>query len=269
MAHVAAVLAALTVFLWVLGIVLMSTSYEQTGVLMTGLGFITGTGHAFVRRCEASQSSPEIPASTQEEERDMRNETQSQQFFGIVAMAIALAIAVAVGIYFTQVFWRDTTPDLGLTAGGVAIPAETYPIILLSFWTLSQRGMSTWRPQEGTVGKWAWWIDLLSSAGLFAFLLYTMVSAMMGGTAHTSFMIILAAFVVQGFGDLVLNGRHYYGSTGGPAGDLLNGILTGNAAVGPYEVRPKVVLRPEYVVIQPDGSERTVEPELITGPAGS
>lgn len=194
------------------------------------------------------------------------NETPSQRFFGIAIMTIALAIALGVVAYFTQVFWRNQTPDLGLTAGTVAIPPETYPIILLSFWTISQRAMSTWRPQAGTLGAVAWWIDMISSGGVFAFLAYTLFSAIMGTTSHVSFLIILAAFVMQGFADLFLNGRHYYDNAGGPANDLLNGILTGNAAIGPFHVRPKVVLEPEYFVVQPDCSERAVAPEQIPAP---
>ena len=196
----------------------------------------------------------------------MNRESPSQRFFGIAIMVIALAIAVGVVAYFVQVFWRNQTPDLGLTRGDFTIPPETYPIILLSFWTISQRAMSTWRPHEGSIGAWAWWVDLITSVGVFAFLAYTFFSAIMGNASHVSFMIILAAFVMQGFADLFLNGRHYYDNAGGPANDLLNGILTGDAAIGPFHVRPKVVLEPEYFVVQPDGTERAVAPEQI--PAG-
>lgn len=142
----------------------------------------------------------------------MNQEGAFQKFLGVMVSAVALAIAAGVVVYFHFVFWLNRTMDFNQVSGLDQIPAETYPFILYTMWTLSQRAMSHWRPREGALGRAFWWLDLGSSVVVFIYLAATLVQAISSGNNFT-FIIVLIAFTVQAFFDSLLNGRHLYGAS--------------------------------------------------------
>jgi hypothetical protein len=139
-------------------------------------------------------------------------ESPFQKFLGVMVSAIALAIAAGVVVYFHFVFWLGRALDFNLVAGGQPIPAETYPFILYTAWTLSQRAMSHWRPKDGALGRAFWWLDLGSSVIVFVYMMATLVQAIASGN-NLSFIIVLVAFTMQAFFDTLLNGRHLYAAS--------------------------------------------------------
>lgn len=137
-------------------------------------------------------------------------------FLGWAIFVLGLAIAIVVVGYWYDVFWLKHKPDLNWVWGGDKVPPETYPVILLSFWTLSQRMVANWRPEIPA----AWWIDFATSLAVAAFLAVTFVYAIATQT-NVTFLIVLGAFVIQGIGDTLLNGRRrYYGGTFKAVGGL-------------------------------------------------
>lgn len=178
---------------------------------------------------EIVQPTPESRATVTKERKAMTTTVQSEgsfrQFLGVMVAASAYVIVAAVVIYWWSVFWNHTPPDFNLLVHGQKIPAETYPILLLTFWSLSQRGMAHWQPQHGTLGAVFWWLDLVSSLLVAAFLGFTFFKAIIGGQ-NLTFLLVLGAYVVQGVGDIVLNGRHLYGAAGESAVMPQDGIIT-------------------------------------------
>ncbi len=165
------------------------------------------------------------------ERRDMTHEGRFQQLLGMMVSLIAILIASAVVVYFYYVFWLVRAPDYQLSIGAQVIPPETYPYILLTAFVLSQRAMSIWRPQTGTLGEVFWWIDLITSFFVAAFLGFTFFKAVVTGS-NLTFLIVLGAFLIQAIGDILLNGRTKYGvgeaSVPGTTlhlGDIQDGVM--------------------------------------------
>ncbi len=182
-----------------------------------------------------TEQNPRIPSpnpalrATVTKERDVMhtNEGSFTRFLGVMVAVLAYGIAAAVIIYWWSVFWISSPPDFNLMVSGQKIPPESYAIILLTAWSLSQRAMANWRPQEGTLGAVFWWLDLITSLGVAGFLGLTFFKAIMSGT-NLTFLLVLGAFVMQAIGDILLNGRHRY--EGDAAADPAHTNVQGNQA---------------------------------------
>ena len=129
------------------------------------------------------------------------------RLLGALISLVAILIAAAVILYFYYVFWLGIAPNWQLSVAGAEIPPESYPILLLSVWVITQRAMSNWRPAGGNLGSFFWWADIITSVAVAAFLAFTLFKAIITGT-NLTFLIVLAAFMMQATADIFLNGRH-------------------------------------------------------------
>src|SRR3989344_752320 len=73
-------------------------------------------------------------------------------FYGALVSALAFLTTGVVAAFFYFTFWMGEVIDLSLQLRGVTIPPESYPIILLTAWTLLQRAKAHWRPRDGRYG---------------------------------------------------------------------------------------------------------------------
>ncbi len=142
-----------------------------------------------------------------------------QAFRGTVLSVAALVASAAVALYLLHTFWWGNVLDFGWVVKSRPIPAESYPIILLTIWSVLQRAKAHWRPHGGASGRFWAGEDLVESAAMALFIVVTFVWALATGT-NTTFVIVLLAFLVQSVFDLLMNGRHRYEAetgTGAPA----------------------------------------------------
>lgn len=191
-------------------------------------------------------------------------------FFSTVILAVAL-FSILTG------YW---TPPTLTISGAVSIGPEIYiPTTALIFYRYQER-VSLTRPDTNFYA----WVDLVGSAMVFVVAFIGIASwfppvQWMFDRVGLPLALFNTLTFVAGVTYLVLSGwdvfwNHWrrsrvFAHNVGPGGELLDSILSGNAAVGPFTITPDVIVEPVYKVRQPDGSLRIVRPELITGPAGS
>ena len=184
-----------------------------------------------------------------------------QTFRGTMVSLFATLTSIVVVLYFVVTFWYGRVLDIGFkVANGNPIPPETYPIILLSAWTLLQRAKAHWRPRDGNSGRFWYWEDKATAYGMSIFMGATLVWSLATGS-NLTFIVVLLAFFAQAIGDAMMNGRHSYESDQSAAG---NALLDPTVNVAPVERDVLVRLKPRYVVVGPDGKDVDVDPRMIT-----
>jgi len=137
--------------------------------------------------------------------------TSFSVFRGLITTLVASAFSGAVIFYFYLVSWLGQAPDYNLVVGGQKIPPESYPILLLSLWTLAQRANAHWGigTQSGRLGDFFWWEDLLEAGAVAVFIGITIFYTLKSG-ANMTFIIVLFAFFAQVLGDFIMNALHYF-----------------------------------------------------------
>src|SRR3990167_8402976 len=160
-------------------------------------------------------------------EATMRKQSRFELFYGTLVSALAFLTTGVVAAFFYFTFWMGEVIDLSLQLRGVTIPPESYPIILLTAWTLLQRAKAHWRPRDGRYGQFWWGEDLLEAFCITIFIGVTLVWAIATNT-NLTFVVVMIAFLAQSIGDALLNGRHRYEEELFAAG-----AVAGRTAAGP------------------------------------
>ena len=291
MATIAAALAALTIAVWGLSIVLMSTSYQLLGVMLAALGLATGVGHAVLGWRITRDSELETQIETRERihtmpEINTLEAAKPKSVHPIVGHESAFVAWVGffstllLSLMLFSVLTGQWVPPTFTISETVAIGPETYVPLLAMIVYNYQVKVSLQRPDTYFYAV----LDLVGSALVFVIAFIGIMSWFPAVSwilehAHLPLAPFNTLTVVTGFTYLVLSAwdvfwNHWrrsrvFAHNVGPGGELINGILMGNATVGPFTITPDVIVEPVYKVRQPDGSLRTVQPQLLNGPPAS
>lgn len=129
---------------------------------------------------------------------------------GTMIWILSAASSIFVLYYFYLVM-TGQPPDFKLAVGGKQIPPEVYPILLLSIWTLLQRanansGIGIYH-ETNRFARVCFWEDVLEQALVILFLVFA-IGKMLTTETSMTFIVVLAAFLLQAVGDFVLNFQH-------------------------------------------------------------
>ncbi|MEY4747532.1 MAG: hypothetical protein RLZZ416_581 [Candidatus Parcubacteria bacterium] len=155
-------------------------------------------------------------------------ETPLQRFRGSLVAIFATLTTAIVATYFTYTFWMGQVLSYDWSIQGKVVPPESYPMVLLSVWSLLQRAKAHWRPREGAYGKFWSGEDLVEAFAMAIFTGVTLVWALATQT-NLSFIVVMLAFLVTAIGDAVLNGRHRYENDLSQSGNQASGTSGGSA----------------------------------------
>ncbi len=142
----------------------------------------------------------------------MNRQSSLQVFQGSLIAAAASLATLIVFAYFAYTFWLANVVDLEWVIKGQKIPPESYPILLLSAWSILQRAKAHLRPREGGYGTFWRREDLAEAGGMALFMGVTFVWALATATGLT-FVLVLLAFFGQACADAFFNGKHSFSGT--------------------------------------------------------
>ncbi len=208
MAKFAAAFAASSLLLWVVGIALMSTAYQQTGVLFYSLGFIPGIAHAIaqwqaVNRVQATSTAPVSGAQDdtrlepdqdspgpETETTDQNIETnrsesmttttasptarthplQGHESAATAWFGFFTTVLLSIVLFYVLTGWW-VPPTLTLGSGVQIGPEVLVPLSAFLFY-LYQKRVSLTRPNTWGYGL----LDFIGSAGIFIVTLIAVLS---------------------------------------------------------------------------------------------
>lgn len=187
-------------------------------------------------------------------------------FAGSLGAIIGTATTAIVIAYIHYTFWMQKAFDLNIKFGDQNLPPQSYPILLLVIWTITQREKAHSRPKDGGLGTfWAFedrWEAILATAYLGVTLVWSLATQ-----SNLSFAVPLAAFVIQSIYDAIRNGTHKY------AGEVAKAAL----GMLPIDQLPEKVTRTVKVVVDPQyfykhpttGEEIPWNPRQLIGQQGA
>jgi len=141
--------------------------------------------------------------------KTMKPQSPFDTFRGSLVSAIATATTLMVLGFFVFTVWQNTPLDFKWEIDKKSVPPESYPILLLTAWSLLQRAKAHMRPRTGGLGTFWEGEDKYEAWLMVMFMLATLVYAFATNSSLT-YLLVLMAFLIQAFGDALMNGRHRY-----------------------------------------------------------
>jgi hypothetical protein len=289
MADIAAALAAFTLALWSLGIVLMSTVYQETGVLLAALGFLTGVMHAILQWRSANSESQLQPERTERNETMTAPEASAAQPVHIHPMVgkeshfvawVGFFSTLLVSLLIFSILTGNWIPPT-FAIGDASVGPETYIPIMAMIVYHYQVKVSLERPDTLFYA----WLDLIGSVLPFAIAFIAIMSwfpavrwiletMRLWITPYTTLTLVTAGtYLILSAWDVFWNHwrrSRVFGHGGGASNAFIDDVIIGQGVSRKRVMPLEIIWEPQHFVQQPDGTLRRVQPELIeqqTGPA--